>query len=300
MTGYIGEIAALGTVVAWTFTSLFFEAAGHRIGSLVVNLIRLIIALFFFVPISLLVHGRPFPFDAPPGAWLWLSISALFGFLICDGALFRAFLVIGPRMAITLMSLVPPVTALFGYLVMGERLEWIEWVGMIVTVTGVLMVVQDRPRRPGLQWTPRRLAWGVFLGLTAALGQAIGLVFSKRGMMEGIGPFEATMIRIAVGAILFAVLMTATGWWPKVIRGLRDRKGIAFTTGGAFCGPFLGVTLSLVAVRYTEAGVAATIISLLPVAMIPAVIFIKKERVHWKGYLGAVLAVTGVALMFLD
>jgi len=297
---HLGEIAALGTVLSWTCTALFFEAAGHRIGSLVVNLVRLVIALAFFVPVSLIFRGTPFPFDAAPEAWLWLSLSALFGFLICDGALFRAFLVIGPRAAITLMSLVPLITALMGWLVLGEVLDGLEWAGMAATISGVVLVVLDRKETDGSRRRARLPVWGIFLGLTAATGQAVGLVFSKKGMGGVMDPFSATMIRVVVGIVLFSAVFTVIGWWPKLWAGLRDRKGLALTTGGAFFGPFLGVSLSLLAVKHTEAGVAATIISLLPVAMIPAVIFLKKERISWMGYLGAALAMSGAAMMFLD
>ena len=73
---HLGEVAALGTVMSWTATALFFEAAGHRIGSLVVNLVRLVIALAFFVPLSLILHGRPFPFDATPERAFVFEITA--------------------------------------------------------------------------------------------------------------------------------------------------------------------------------------------------------------------------------
>jgi drug/metabolite transporter (DMT)-like permease len=141
---------------------------------------------------------------------------------------------------------------------------------------------------------------GIALGVLAATGQAVGLVFSKRGMGDALDPFSATVIRVFVGAILFSLLFTFIRRWPRVRAGLRDRRGLWFTAGGAFFGPFLGVSLSLLAVKHTETGVAATIMSLLPVTMIPAVIYLKKERVSWRGYVGAFLAVCGVAMMFLD
>lgn len=297
---HIGELAAVGTVLSWTATALFFEAAGHRIGSLVVNLIRLVIAMAFFVPLSLVLHGRPFPFEATGQQWLWLSVSAVFGFLICDTALFRAFLVVGPRVAITLMSLVPPITAFIGWVVMGEVLAPIEWWGMAVTLTGVVMVVMDRRDLNGERRNRHLPLSGVALGLTAAVGQAIGLVFSKKGMGGVMDPFSATMIRVVVGIVGFSLLFTLIGWWPRVWKGLRNRHGLAFTTGGAFFGPFLGVSMSLVAVKHAESGVVATILALLPVSMIPAVIFLRKEHVSWQGWFGAALAVGGVGLMFLD
>jgi drug/metabolite transporter (DMT)-like permease len=68
---------------------------------------------------------------------------------------------------------------------------------------------------------------------------------------------------------------------------------------GAMAGPFLGITLSLVAIQRTQMGVAATIMSIVPVLIIPFVILINKEKVSARAALGAGVAVGGVALLWL-
>ena len=68
--------------------------------------------------------------------------------------------------------------------------------------------------------------------------------------------------------------------------------------GGAFIGPFLGVTLSLVAIHHIEAGVAASITALAPLlAMVLAVRF-HGERLTWRALVGAVIAIGGIVLLF--
>jgi drug/metabolite transporter (DMT)-like permease len=74
---------------------------------------------------------------------------------------------------------------------------------------------------------------------------------------------------------------------------------MARTGIGAFFGPFLGVSLSLLAVKYTEAGVAATLMALAPVMIIPVSVLVFREHVAWPAVLGAVVAVAGSALLFL-
>ncbi|HSN54102.1 MAG TPA: EamA family transporter, partial [Candidatus Sulfomarinibacteraceae bacterium] len=63
--------------------------------------------------------------------------------------------------------------------------------------------------------------------------------------------------------------------------------------------PFLGVSLSLLAVKYTEAGVAATLMALTPVLIIPVSVLVFREQVARPAVLGAVVAVAGSALLFL-
>jgi drug/metabolite transporter (DMT)-like permease len=68
---------------------------------------------------------------------------------------------------------------------------------------------------------------------------------------------------------------------------------------GSVFGPFLGVSFSLIAVQNTNAGIAQTIMSLVPVLIIPPAVLINKEKVTAREIVGAVIAVVGVALFFI-
>jgi drug/metabolite transporter (DMT)-like permease len=294
---HAGELAALGTAACWTATSLAFEAAGRRIGSLSVNLIRLVMAVFLLGAFTWVTRGLPFPADAGRHAWVWLSVSGLVGFTFGDLCLFRAFVVVGARISMLLMTLVPVITALAGYVVMGEVLSPRELLGMALTIAGVSTVVWER--RPGAEGGLERLPpAGILLGLAGAAGQAVGLVLSKYGM-GSYDAFAATHIRVIAGSVGFAVVFTLIGWWPRVRSALEDRRAMAATGIGAVFGPFLGVSLSLLAVQYTEAGVAATLIALTPVLIIPVSVLVYRERVVWPTVVGALVAVGGSALLFL-
>jgi drug/metabolite transporter (DMT)-like permease len=294
---HAGELAALGTAACWAVTSMAFESAGRRVGSLAVNLIRLALALAPLTLFCALHRGRALPLDASLHAWLWLSASGLVGFTFGDLCLFRAFVVVGARISVLLMTLVPPFTALLGLAILGERLSVLDWAGMALTVAGVTWVVRERT--PDVEGTLRDLPRsGILLGIGGAFGQALGLVMSKEGMGD-FHPIAATQIRVAAGIVGFAVLFVFIGWWPRVLAALTDRTAMARTSLGAFFGPFLGVSLSLVAVQYTEAGVAATLMALVPVMIIPLTVYVRKERVTPRSVIGAAVAVGGAALLFL-
>jgi drug/metabolite transporter (DMT)-like permease len=298
---YLGELAALGTAVCWTFTSLAFEAAGRRVGSLAVNLIRLVLALGLLTAYSALVRGQALPTDATAHAWIWLSISGLVGFTIGDLCLFRAFVVIGARLSMLMMALVPLIAALTGWLLLNERLTPLDGVGMALTVSGVAWVVLERERSG--DGGARRASSGpslagVLLGLGGAAGQAVGLVLSKLGM-GSYDAFAATQIRALAGVAGFILLFSVIGWWPRVRAALSDGRAMGGTAVGALFGPFLGVSLSLVAIKHTHTGVAATLMALVPVLIIPASVWIKGERITRRSVGGAAVAVAGSALLFL-
>lgn len=299
---HAGELAALGTAACWVATALAFEAAGRRIGSLTVNLLRLLVAIVLGAAAGWALRGHALPLDAGRHQWLWLSLSGLVGFTFGDLCLFRAFVVLGSRLSTLMMALVPPLTALIGWALLGEVLAGRDLAGMALTVTGVGWAVRERSRGGAAAAAgggpPRPTAAGVALGLGGALGQAGGLVLSKLGM-AGYDPFAATQIRVLAGTAGYLVLFAVLGWWPRAARALADRRALGYTAVGAFFGPFLGVSLSLVAVRYTLTGVAASIMATTPVLIIPALVLLGRERVGPGGWLGALVAVSGVALLFL-
>lgn len=291
-----GQIAALSAAALWAFTALAIEGASRRIGSLTVNLIRLVFALSFHCLAGWLLRGQPLPLDATPHAWLWLTLSGLVGFTFGDLCLFRSYVVLGPRLSTLMMSLVPPLTALIGWLALGETLTRRDLLGMTLTVGGIAWAVLERtkPVAGAGRITPAGLA----LGFGGALGQAGGLILSKIGM-GSYNAFAATQVRVIAGIVGYSLLFFVLGWWPNVRQGLRDRKALGFAALGAFFGPFLAVSLSLIAIRSIVAGVAASIMALTPVLIIPLVILLRGEKVGIGGIAGAMVAVCGVMLLLL-
>jgi drug/metabolite transporter (DMT)-like permease len=300
LLGWIGETAALGTAMCWACTSVWFSAAGVRVGSLTVNMLRMPIALVWFAAWGLVMRGEAFPLDASAHAWVWLSISGLVGFAFGDLCLFRALVLIGPRLASLLMAAAPPFTAVVGWLVLRERLSLVAVLGMMLTTVGIMwtLLVRSAPitPEPAAPIDRRRFALGIVLALGGALGQAVGLVLSKYGM-RGDDPFASSQIRVLTGAHAFAVIMTAMRRWPRVVRAFSDRTAMVQLSLGATFGPFLGVALSLVAVQHTEAGIAASLLATAPILVIPLAVRFGGEKVGWSALLGTLVAVLGVAIL---
>ena len=303
MEQYYGEIAGVGTAICWTATSMFFEAAGKRIGSLSVNLIRLVMAFLLLGSVTWITRGLFIPLDASTHNWIWLALSGLIGFTIGDLLLFQAFVVVGARISMLIMALSPPVAAIAGWIILDETMEYSAILGMVITLTGIMMVVLNKPAKDANGKKAKFKDWfnnpvGLLLAFGGATGQAIGLVLSKKGMAD-YDVIASTHIRVMAGAIGFMIVFFFMRRWHKVFAALKNGKGMLFTSGGAFFGPFLGVTLSLVAVKFTSAGIAQTLMSLTPVIIILPSVFIFKEKVTLREIVGAFVAVGGVALFFL-
>ena len=294
---HLGEFAALLTAFFWTVTSLSFESASHKIGSIAVNILRLVIGFAFLSVFTLIRRGLILPVDASYENWIWLSLSGLVGFVFGDLFLFKSYTMIGSRFSMLIMTLVPPITAFFSFLILGEKLTLFHYLGMTLTFAGIAMAIFSRSgkgEKLSLKLTPK----GILYAFGGAVGQALGLVLSKFGLKD-YDPFAATQIRIIAGIFGYTLLVTILVRWGSVFKATRNKDGMLLTSLGAFFGPFLGVSFSLVAVKYTEAGIASTIMALVPVfIIIPAVLFFK-EKVTLPEMLGAIVSVAGVALFFL-
>lgn len=294
---HLGEFAALLTAIFWTVTSLAFESASLKIGSVAVNILRLIIGFAFLSVFTLIHRGLILPVDASYENWVWLSLSGLVGFVFGDLFLFKSYTIIGSRFSMLIMTLVPPITALFSFIILGERLTLFHYLGMTLTFSGIAMAIFSRNGK-GEKLSLKLAPKGILYAFGGAVGQALGLVLSKFGLKD-YDPFAATQIRIIAGIIGYTMLVTILVRWGNVLKATRNKEGMLLTSLGAFFGPFLGVSFSLIAVKYTEAGIASTIMALVPVFIILPAVVLFKQKVTLPELLGSVISVGGVALFFL-
>ncbi|MFV0471022.1 MAG: DMT family transporter [Paludibacteraceae bacterium] len=295
-TSYIqthtGEIAALLVAAFWTASALFFEKAGHRVGSLSVNIIRLFLAIVLLGLTTLLTRSMFFPTDANSYQWFWLGISGVIGFFLGDLLLFQSYLVIGSRTAALIMSLAPMLTAIIGWFFLNEILVFKSIVGIIVSVAGVVIAISNKRIKLNIPFK------GFLLALGGALGQAGGLVLSKKGMGD-FDPIAATQIRAIFGFCCFVIFITALKKWKNVKKALEDKQGVTNISLGAFFGPFIGVALSLYSIQHTKTGIASALMALVPIFIILPSAIMFKEKIKPQQIIGAVVSIIGASIFFL-
>jgi drug/metabolite transporter (DMT)-like permease len=299
----MGELAALLTSVMWSLTSVQFTLAGRELGSENVNRLRLVIAAVLLALAHLARFGSLLPADAGWGRWGWLGVSGFVGLVLGDSALFRSFLVIGPRQAMLLMTMVPIFGALLAWLWLGETLALAEISAVAVTVGGIAWVVAERARpgnTPGWpELSPRARLTGVLLGLAGAMGQAGGLVLAKQGLSGDYPPLSATVIRMVVGAVAIWVIAALRRKVSETVDAVKHGRNRRYVVGGAVTGPTVGVWLSMVAVAHAPVGIAATLMALPPIILIPLARWIFGEQITRRAVAGTVVALAGAAALYM-
>ena len=197
---FIGEIAALATAFFFAMTALIFTSTGRSVGSQVTNRMRLLMALFYLVVLNILLFHEPLPFSAGSSRWIWLGLSGIIGLSLGDAFLFQSYVSIGPQLGSLLLSLAPIFGSIIAWVFFGEVLTLLQIVGIVLTLAGIAWVVLSHEEPAGTPDGHTRR--GVIFGVLAALGQAVGLVFSKQGMTGDFSPFQANAIRM-LAAVLF-------------------------------------------------------------------------------------------------
>ncbi|MDH6358316.1 DMT family transporter [Parabacteroides sp. PF5-9] len=309
---YFGEIISLFVALSWTITALCFEVAGKRMGSLSLNIIRLGMAIIMLGITLYYFTGEVVPLNAGSKAWFWLAISGFIGYVLGDYCLFSSYILIGSRFGQLFMTLAPPSAAIAGFFILGERLNGYAVLGMLVTMLGIALSIFGKKGVESNKWKVKLPLKGILFGVGAGVGQGVGLVFSKLGMTyywEQIGmqdtiamqmiPFASTQIRAIVGLVGFLFIMSWTRQWKNLMQSLKDQKAMVATLGGTFFGPFLGVSFSLMAVQYTEAGIASTLMALTPIIILAPAYFILNQKITVREVIGAIISVIGVSLFFI-
>jgi drug/metabolite transporter (DMT)-like permease len=301
----IGELAAFGTAVSWTVGALVMESAVRRVGVMAVNVWKVAFGLLYLCGLSFALTGRLFPLDVSPGAWGYIALSSLFGFVIGDYFLFNAYALIGSRLAMLLMSSAVPMTAIGAYLAFGEGLGPWSFIGMALSVCGIALTVLSGKASGGPSESARGRAEvsaayvkGVAFGLLSGLCMAFATLFTKKGA-SGVDSLSATQVRIFCALAGFIVFALVTGKAREVTSSVHNGKAFGLMALGGVFGPFVGVGLLLYAIQTAEAGIVSTLSSFTPVLIIPPSMLIHKRRINAGEVVGALIAVAGLALLFI-
>jgi drug/metabolite transporter (DMT)-like permease len=311
-TQFIGEFAAIFVSLMWTVCSILFAAAGKRLGILSLNAYRTVIALGLLGTSHLILFGTLIP-GANNMQWGVLAVSGIIGLGIGDFGYFGALVNIGPRKGLLIMSTHPIFSLAAAYILLGEVPGPWSGLGIAVTLMGVFIVIlEEGPNEEKIEEvkhvntiSPEMWRKGVIYAFVGAIGQGLGFVLAKYGMEEAGGsstdldPLSATLIRMIAACIFIWLVVIMSGNFSHVRSKLAERKALKLAAGGSFFGPFIGVWMSMVALSYAIAGVAATLMSLMPVIVIPVLWIVYKQKTNMRGIFGACVAVIGVAILIL-
>lgn len=294
--------------ISWTATAIFAEIATKKLGTLVVNVIRMGLSVVLLSLLLFIFTGSLLPQGMSTRSAFWFGLSGLVGYVFGDYCLYKSYTYIGSRFGQLFITLSSLFAAIAGYLLLSETISLKSAIGIVVTIAGIGISVFNKGGN-GHKIELKLSVTGVLLGLGAAMGQGVGLVLSKLGMeayklsaqgssesIMNMMPFAGTLTRSIIG---FVALLVASGNIKAFKRGIQDTKGMFYSLLCSIFGPVIGVSLSLLAVTLTNTGVAQTIMSTSPVLILFPSYFIFKQKITLLEVVGAIISVTGVVILIL-
>lgn len=297
----MGEIASLLTSLCWVTTTIFFTEGGKRVGSMVVNRVRILFGLLLLMGANFFLYRELLPLSAAMDRWFWFGLSGLVGLALGDIFLFQSYLMIGPRRAMLLVAGVPVLNTLFAWFFLHEALTPFGYLGIAITVSGIFWVILERSHHTdAFAKDKKNFRKGYLFASLGALGQSAGMILARKGVYGDFPALSGTLIRVTIATIIFFVLTIFTKQLKTTVTAVKnDRKALLWIGLGSITGPFLGIWLALTGLKLTDVGIASTLQALAPVMMLPVSHYLYKEHVSLRAIIGTVIAMAGVAVIFI-
>ena len=290
----IATLAAL----CWAIASLISADVTRKIGGLAFNRIRL-----FFVSIMLISYTFYL------GTWntinqeflVTILLSGIIGIFLGDTLLFIALQKIGPRRNNILFSLAAPFTVILNIFFLNEVMSLINLLGCIMVFFGVVVAIaygNSRDKNHRWEIVEGNLFLGIIFGIGAALCQAIGLIMMKPILTLGADPIASASLRTLISCIFlsftffinYEIFNTKTSLSLKII-------GQSILSG--FLGMALGMSLLLIALKFADAGIVATLSSTSPIMILFLIWLLTKKIPTIGAWIGTFLAIIGSGLIFI-
>ena len=327
LMSFQGEIAALSAACLWAIASVMYGRLGERIPPLQLNLLKGIVAIALLL-LTIVLSGEFFPSIAPIPLCL-IILSGVVGVGFGDTVFFASINSLGARRALLMGTLAPPMTAIGAMIFLQEQLNLSAWCGIVLTILGVAWVITERTpedRGTGEQGSSfsslysratTNLWRGIGFGVLAAVANALGALFSRAAFAQSImSPLWAALLRLSAGVLILLIFTSSKTVLKSLLHrqnlrrllespsenlisiaeARRSRVLIAIIFA-AFCGTYLGIWLQQIALKFTAAGVASTLLQTSPVFVIPIGIWLG-EKVTWRAIAGVIIAIAGVGLLF--
>ena len=170
---------------------------------------------------------------------------------------------------------------------------------MFGTMLGVCMVTSEAPgpltRSP---LGPGSRGTGLLFGIASAVSDSVGLLMSNLGMAGGIEPLSASLVRVGAAAAAIGLVQVVRFRTLNDARRIPDGNTLILIGAVAATGPVLGVIFSLYSVHHAPLGIAATLMSMAPVLLLPASVILFRERFGPKAIAGTLISVLGTCWLF--
>lgn len=287
----LGATAALLSAFSWAVAAVLFSRLGNEVSAAGLNLSKGLIALLC-LSFALWPEGLSI---VDSQSMIALALSGIVGIALGDTLYFLTLMKLGPRLTLLTGNLIPIVTGIFAVILFNEQVPAWGWLGILITLAGVGYVLWDKAPRAAIGIVEWRQ--GVVWALLFVFANALGILLTKVGVVQ-LSAYEASFIRQAWAIAAIVAWGLASGALLEWVKPLQNRRLWLPLFAAAIIGAFIGAWLSVAALKYTHAAVAATLNSTSPLFILPLAAIFLREKISVRAWLGAVVALSGIGIYF--
>jgi drug/metabolite transporter (DMT)-like permease len=241
---------------------------------------------------------------------MWFLLSGVLGMGMGDLGVYAALPLLGSRITVLMTQcLAAPIAALGEWLWLGTRLTFAQVLWGLLILAGVAVAITpSKANPPRVQVRPI----GYLFGIVAALGQGLGALVSRKGVLAASAANEAVRSPLfglnAAYHRIFAGLVFAAGWFlvlrwlnrlPKPVTEPTRKNAFLWILASGFTGPVIGVSCYQWALATTPTGIVLPIVATAPLMAIPIAYFLEHDRPAKRAIAGGVIAVAGCIALTL-
>lgn len=222
---------------------------------------------------------------------------------------FKSIELIGPSRSAGLQSISPLITAVFGWIFLGEVIGTIGFVGIALGIAGLLAISMDIDRsQQKTAWPARAVRTGprrgfisstLLIGVGSAAAYSLSHVFRASGVRQWNEALLGALIGAAAG--LLVLVLASHRRVPEYVRQVRTNPKAARVYLAVGSLQFLAQALVIASMKYIPASMAALISMCTPLVVLPVSYFALRNDEHVSGVtvLGIAITLAGIALVVL-
>lgn len=293
-----GQLLALFTALCYATNSLSFQEIGKTSTIAGAAHMRMYLALPMVLIMTWATQGSLILTPLSNQALIILILSGILGYFLTDIMLFQSYVYLGPRESLVLFTISPILIAILGYLLFEEVLNATQITGILTTVGGIIIMILFGEKTNGKAGSHKRL--GYILAISAALFQTAANILARSAVIEA-GSATTNLIRNIGGLFAFFIYF---GLIKRQLKSqakpfLANRKLLYLLLFATLSGPVLGTASQMHAYTLAPVGIVSTITQVTPIILLPIDYFILKRTVSRASFVGTILSVLGVSLLFL-
>ncbi len=287
----LGIAGGLGTGLTWAAISILVRSLSGAMAPVQITTIRSTVGGVILLGIAIISGNGGEMLRAPLWVVLSLWASILIAMGLGDTLFFASMDHLGVTRALVLSMANPLITTIVGIGFLGEPVTLLDVAGIFLVVGGLALIVAGKGAAPTERRGSQRR--GLKLVFGAAGAWALSAIIMK-APLQALSATAATALRFPVAGLV----LWCTPWTRGTVQTVKTITAPERTRLGAIC--LLGSVGSLlfcVGIKYGGVAIGNVLASTAPLFTLPFEVWVLKQRPSRQTVFGAVITVTGIALM---